>query len=217
MTRSDGTGVVVMGFDDLLRAEQAARAADLWRSANRSLPVGPIMVVGRTVSGAVVVETRGVIPPRAGARRGFLIGLGLAGLPAAGIGAFLGWLVGVVVTALLTLTGLIQDGTAIFITIALAVGGAAVLGLLVGLLGGLLGTLTGAVVGLIDSRTRGFSGSEVGKVAAGMPSGDAIVAVSAGVPTIPLVTDELARLGGTPRPANMSDGGQTEERGAPSP
>lgn len=192
-------GVVVVAFDDMLRAEQAARATDLWRSANSStLSVGPIMVVGRTVSGAVAVDTRGVVRPRSGARRGFLTGLIVAGLPAAGIGGFLGWLLGAVLTALLSLTGLIGDGAGALITFAIAVGGAAVLGLLVGLVGGLCGAGIGALIGLVDSRNSGFTSSEVGAMAAEVPSGDAIVAVSGGVTTLPLITDELTRLGGTP-------------------
>ena len=203
MPKVDGTGVVVVAFDDLLRAEQAANAADMWRTANRTLPIGPIMVVGRSVSGAVAVDTRGVVRPRAGARRGFLIGLGLAGLPAAGIGGFVGWLIGVVLTALLSLTGLLDGAASVFVTLAIAVGGATVLGLVFGVLGGGVGAGIGALVGLIDSRGSAFSSSDVGAMAAEVPSGDAVVAVSAGVSTLPLVTDELTRLGGTPREARL--------------
>ena len=213
MTRGDGMGVVVVAFDDMLRAEQAARATDMWRSANRTLPVGPIMVVGRTVSGAVAVDTRGVVRPRSGARRGFVFGLVAAGLPAAGIGGFLGWLLGAVLTALLSLIGLIGDGAGALITFAITVGGAAVLGLLVGLVGGLLGAGIGALIGLVDSRSSGFTSSEVGAMAAEVPSGDAIVAVSGGVTTLPLITDELTRLGGTPVAARPSgDGNRAQER-----
>ena len=202
----DRTEVVIAGFDDTLRAEQAARATDLWRSANRTLPIGPIIVVGRTVSGSVAVNARGVVRPRAGARVGFLIGSVVAGLPASGIAGFLAWLLGSVLTALLSLVGLIGGATATIITLAIAVGGAVVGGLAVGLLGGLVGAGIGAVVGLIHSRTRGFTRSQMGALAADVAAGDAIVAVSAGVMTAPLVTDELLRLGGTPRPTHALSG-----------
>jgi hypothetical protein len=198
MTRGDGTGVVVVAFDDMLRAEQAARAADVWRSANRMLSVGPIMVVGRTVSGSVAVDTRGVVRPGTGARRGFLFGLIVSGLPAAGIGGFLGWLLGTVMTTLGALIGLIDEGAATLITIAVTLGGAVVAGVLVGVVGGLIGAGIGALVGLVDSRSSGFTSSEVGAMAAEVPSGDALVAVSGGVTILPLITDELTRLGGTP-------------------
>jgi hypothetical protein len=218
MTRGYGMGVVVVAFDDMLRAEQAARAADVWRSANRTLSVGPIMVVGRTVSGAVAVDTRGVVRPGAGAWRGFQTGLVVSGLPAAGIGGFLGWLLGAVVTALLTLTGLIEGGAATLITVAVTLGGAVVLGLMVGLVGGLIGAGIGALIGLIDSRSSGFTSSEVGAMAAEVSSGDAVVAVSGGVTTLPLITDELTRLGGTPVAARASSGGETAgERDGGSP
>jgi hypothetical protein len=221
MTRGDGRSVVVVAFDDLLRAEQAARAADVWRSANRTLSVGPIMVVGRTVSGSVAVDTRGVVRPRAGAWRGFLVGLIVAGLPAAGIGGFLGWLLGTVMTVIGALIGFIDEGAATLITVAVTLGGAVVSGVLVGLVGGLIGAGIGALVGLIDSRSSGFTSSEVGAMAANVPSGDAIVAVSGGMTTLPLITDELTRLGGTPVAARtqvVGDGaGERDERNAGSP
>ena len=212
----DQMGVVVVGFDDMLRAEQAAGAADFWRRANRNLPIGPITVVGRTLSGSVAVRTRGFVRPRGGARRGFLIGLGLVGLPAAGIAGFVGWLLGAVVTGLLSLTGLIGGDNATVATIALAVGFAVVGGLLIGLVGALLGAGIGAIVGVIDSRMHGIAGSKVGAMAADVPAGKAIVAISAGVETAPLVTDELLRLGGVPRthPAPSQQVVSTEEAAA---
>jgi hypothetical protein len=135
-----------------------------------------------------------VVRPRVGARIGFLIGLFLLGLPAAGVAGFIGWLLGALVTGLLSLTGLIDGALATGVTVAAAVGSAVMGGLLVGLLGGLTGAATGAIVGL-----------------------------KAGVSTVTLVTGELLRLGGIPRPtpafsrpaAAIGDGrpGETNPKG----
>jgi hypothetical protein len=202
---SEKMGVIVVSFDDLVRAEQAARATDYWRQANPSLPIGPITVVGRTPSGSVAVSTSGVIRPRSGARQGFWVGLILIGLPAAGIAGFVGWILAAVLTSLLSLTGLVNDDVASFITFAVAVGFAVVVGLVLGLLGGLVGACVGALIGLADSRLRGFPPSEVGSMASHVSAGNAIVAVSAGAATAPIVTDELLRLGGTPNPLTGQD------------
>lgn len=203
------SALVVVGFDDLVRAEQAARAADFWRRANGSLPIGAIAVVGRTLSGSVAVETRGVLRPRTGARTGFFIGFFLIGLPVAGIAGFIGWLLGAVVTGLLSLTGLIEGDAATLAAIGVAVGFAVVGGLLSGLLGGLVGAVIGAVIGLIDYQMRGFSGSQMGAMAADVPAGNAVVAVNAGLSTAPLITDELLRLGGKTKSAAEGDGSPT--------
>src|SRR5690242_3230865 len=109
MAKSGTAVTVAVGFDDALRAEQAANATSVWRTANPTLPVGPITVVRRTASGSVGVDTPGVMRPRTGAKTGFLIGALLAALPAAGIGGFIGWIVATIVTAILTLTGLVPD------------------------------------------------------------------------------------------------------------
>ena len=209
----DRMGLVIVGFDDMVRAEQAARAADFWRRANRTLPIGPITVVGRTLSGSVAVTSRGVVRPQVGARIGFLIGLFLLGLPAAGVAGFVGWLLGALVTGLLSLTGLIDGAVATFVTVAAALGSAVIGGLLVGLLGGLTGAAIGAIVGVIHSRMRGFTGSQVGAMAADVVAGTAVVAVKAGVSTVTLVTGELLRLGGIPRltPAVSSPAGAVGE------
>ncbi len=196
----DRMALVVVGFDDMVRAEQAAGAADFWRRANRRLPIGPITVVGRTLSGSVAVTTHGVVRPRPGARRGFMVGLLLLGLPAAGVGGFIGWLFATLGTSLLNLTGVISDQLATVLTLGAVFTAAVIAAFLVGALGGLVGAGIGALVGVIHSRANDFSGSQVGVLADGVMAGDAIVAVKAGVSTVPLVTDELLRMGGIPRP-----------------
>ena len=201
MSKTDGMVTVVVEFDDLLRAKQAAYATGVWKTSNPTLPVGPITVVSKTGSGAVGVETRGVVRPRAGARTGFLIGALVAALPAAGIGGFLGWLLGAVITALLTLTGLIPDSAATPITLAVGVGFAVLAGILVGLAGGLIGMGVGALVGWLASRSAGLTDDDIGPVAAELRPSDAMVVVKVSPPTVPLVKEELSRLGGSPREA----------------
>jgi uncharacterized membrane protein len=201
MPKSDGMVTVVVEFDDVLRAKQAAYATGVWRTANPTLPVGPITVVKKTASGAVGVETSGVVRPRAGARTGFLIGALVAALPAAGIGGFVGWLLGALITALLTLTGLIPDSAATPITLAVGVGFAVLSAILVGLVGGLIGMGVGALVGWLESRSAGLTDDDIGPVAAELRPNDAMVVVKVSPPTAPLVTEELSRLGGSPREA----------------
>src|SRR5215470_11883295 len=91
-TTAGASQVLVIGvFEDEVRAEQAVRALEVWRRANRAMGVGPIGVVARRVSGTVTWRARGVIRPRRGVVIGLLAGLVLFALPAAGAAWLAAW------------------------------------------------------------------------------------------------------------------------------
>ena len=196
--------LVVGVFGDEVRAEQAVRALEVWRGANRRLGVGPIGVVARYVSGTVAWRARGVTRPRRGALIGLLAGLVLFALPTAGAVALAVWVLASVVFGVAGLFGAVPSDQVGGLATTVALLGAGLVGLLVGLVGALLGCLIGLLVGFIDSRARGLSRSEVAQTASALAPG-AWAAVARVEPAAePLVRDELTRLGGAPAAAQQA-------------
>jgi hypothetical protein len=193
-----GQPLVIGVFEDEVRAEQAVRAVEVWRGANRRAGVGPIGVVARRVSGVVTWRARGVTRLRRGALVGLLAGLALFALPAAGAAALAAWVLGSVTFGLAGLVGAVPASDVGGLVMAAALGSAALAGLLVGLVGAVIGCLVGLLVGAIDQQVRGLRRSEVGLAAAALEPG-AWAAVARVQPLVePMVRDELARLGAVP-------------------
>src|SRR5215470_1740315 len=130
-TTAGASQVLVIGvFEDEVRAEQAVRALEVWRRANRRLGVGPIAVVARRVSGTVMWRARGVLRAGRGALLGLLAGLVLFALPAAGAAWLAAWVLASVAFGLAGLIGAVpsdQVGGLVLATSAGAAGLAAVL------------------------------------------------------------------------------------------
>jgi hypothetical protein len=193
-----GQPLVVGVFEDEVRAEQAVRALEVWRRANRAAGVGPIGVVARRVSGVVTWRARGVTRLRRGALVGLLAGLVLFALPAAGAAALAAWVLGSIVLGLAGLVGAVPAGDVGGLVVLMALASAALAGLLVGLVGAVIGCLVGLLVGVIDQQVRGLPRSQVGLAAAALTPG-AWAAVARVQPVVePLVRDELRRLGAAP-------------------
>jgi hypothetical protein len=184
-------------FEDEVRAEQAARALEVWRAANRRLGVGPIAVVARRGSGGTTWRARGVSRPGHSALVGLAIGLVLFALPTAGAAALAAWVVGTAVFGLAGLVGAVpadHDG----LVLALVLGSSVLAGLLTGLVGALLGCLVGLAAGLVDREVRGLRRSEVALTASALRPGGWSAVLRVPPPVEPLARGELVRLGGTP-------------------
>jgi len=198
-SQSWSTSPLVVGvFEDEVRAEQAARALEVWRSANGSLGLGAIGVVARRLSGSTTWRIRGVIRPGAGALRGLIVGLLLFALPAAGAAGFAAWLFGSIVFNLAGLVGAVPAGQVGNLVLALILGAAILAGVLVGLIGALIGCLVGLLVGVISEQVRGLTRTEVATTAASLRPGAWAAVARVQVPAEPLVRDELVRLGAAP-------------------
>jgi hypothetical protein len=185
-------------FADEVRAEQALRALEVWRRANRGMGVGTLGVVARGVSGTVTWRVRGVLQPRRGALRGLLIGLVLFALPVAGAAWFAAWVVSSIVFGLASLVGAVPGSQVGTLVLATALGSAILAGGLFGAIGALLGCLVGLVAGLIDGQARGLSRAEVASTAAGLLPGTWATVARVQPPASSMVDEELARLGGVP-------------------
>lgn len=195
---SDSPQLVVGVFQDGVRAEQAVRALEVWRSANRGLGVGPIGVVSLGTSGTTTWGIRGVTRPRRAALRGTLIGLVLFALPAAGAAALAAWIIGSIAFGVAGLVGAVPASQVGALVVALMLGCAILAGIFVGLAGAVLGCLIGLVVGLIDREVRGLNRSDIATTASNLSPGS-WAAVARAQPTVePMVRDELARLGASP-------------------
>jgi hypothetical protein len=191
------TPALVIGvFGDEVRAEQAARALEVWRHANRRLGIGPVAVVARHVSGTVTWRIRGVVRPRRGALVGLLTGIVLFALPAAGAAALATWVVGSLVLGLAGLVGFVSSGQAGWMVLLMTLGGAGIAAVLAAVIGAALGALVGLVVGMIDARARGLDRSEVTRIAATLDPGGWAAAMRAQPDVRWLVGEELTRLGG---------------------
>jgi len=193
---SEPRALVVGVFEDEVRAEQAVRALEVWRSANRRAGIGPLAVVARRVSGTVTWRARGVLRPGRGALIGLLVGVVLLALPAAGAAGLAAYVLGTIIFGLAGLVGAVPSSQVGGMVVAVTFGSAALAALFAGLVGGLLGCLVGLVVGLIDGQARGLSGSEVAQTATSLAPGAWAAVARAQAPAAPLVRDELARLGG---------------------
>jgi hypothetical protein len=187
--------LVIGVVEDEVRAQQAARALDVWRRANRRLGIGPIAVVARRASGTVSSRTMHVLRPGSGALVGLLIGLLLFGLPAVGAAAAVAWAVGSALFGMLGLVGAVPASQVGTLVVILTIGAAMLAFVLVGLVGAVLGTLIGLLVGAIDSAARGISNAEVRRTVTLLAPG-AWAAVARTPPTVaPIVSEELERLG----------------------
>ncbi|HEY7199668.1 MAG TPA: hypothetical protein VIC57_05630 [Candidatus Dormibacteraeota bacterium] len=190
--------LVIGVFEDEVRAEQALRALDVWRHANRPMGVGPIGVVARHVSGTVTWHARGVVRGRRGFVIGLLIGLVLFALPAAGAAWLAAWVLGSISFGLAGLIGVVPSDQVGMLVLAAAAGASGLAAVLSGLVGALLGGLVGVLVGLVDGQARGLRREEVSGTAAALAPGEwaTVARVRPGAEW--LVRDELARLGGEP-------------------
>ncbi|HSR24145.1 MAG TPA: hypothetical protein VLW53_11380, partial [Candidatus Eisenbacteria bacterium] len=195
---SRGLPVVVGIFEDEVRAEQAVRALEVWRSANRRTGVGPIGVVARRVSGTVTWRASGVIRPGRGALTGLVAGLVLFALPAAGAAALATWVLGSIVLGLAGLVGIVSADQAGGLLVAMLIASVALVGFLVGVVGAVLGCVVGLVVGLIDREVRGLRRSEVAMTSSALAPGSWAAVARVQPVAEPLVRDELTRLGGAP-------------------
>ncbi|HZU18648.1 MAG TPA: hypothetical protein VFD01_18855 [Candidatus Dormibacteraeota bacterium] len=202
--------VAVAGmFDDEIRAEQSAAALQVWARANRKLGVGPVAVVARKRSGATSYRPQSLTTPRRGALRGLLTGLVLFALPAAGAAGLAMWALGSVVFGLFGLIGVVPSGQVGSLTLTATVVGAALAALLSGAVGALIGCLVGLLWGLVDVNLHGLGRTEVSRTLALLPPGSAATIVQTASPSAPLVTEELARLGGVEVAESATPGVET--------
>jgi len=197
-TAAPRAALVIGVFEDEVRAEQALRALDVWRQANRRMGVGPIGVIARHVSGTITWRARGVLRARRGALIGFLVGLVLFALPAAGAAWLVAWVLGSIAFGLAGLIGVVPAAQVGMLVVAASLGASSLAALLSGLVGGVLGALVGLLAGLIDGQARGLQREEVSGTAAVLEPGAwaTVARVRPGAEW--LVRDELERLGGTP-------------------
>jgi hypothetical protein len=202
--------LVVGVFEDEVRAEQAVRALEVWRRANRRLGVGPIGVVARHLSGTVTWRVRGVVSAKRGALFGLLVGLVLFALPAAGAAWLAAWVLGSAAFGLAGLIGAVPSGQVGGLVLATSVGSAALASVLSGVVGALLGALVGLVVGLVDAQARGLNRVEVTGTAAALDPGGWAAVARVRPDAEWLVREELVRLGGEsaapPAPAGVPEG-----------
>src|SRR5215471_14543205 len=187
--------IVIGVYGDAVRAEQAVRALEVWRKANRGLGVGPIGVVGRGVSGTTTWRSWGVTRTGKAVVRGLLAGLFLFGLPAAGAAALAAWVLGSLAFGLAGLIGAVPADRVGGLVLVLMVGAAMIVGVLVGLVGAAIGCLVGLLVGVIDGQVRGLTRAEVLSTTTALSPGDWATVARVQLPAEPLVRDELARLG----------------------
>jgi len=207
--------IVIGVYGDAVRAEQAVRALEVWRKANRGLGVGPIGVVGRGVSGTTTWRSWGVIRTGKAVVRGLLAGLFLFGLPAAGAAALAAWAVGSIAFGLAGLIGAVPADRVGGLVLAAMIGAAMIVGVLVGLVGAAIGCLIGLLIGVIDGQVRGLTRAEVLSTTAALSPGAWATVARVQLPAEPLVRDELARLGASevveraslPEPAPAPTGG----------
>lgn len=195
--------ILVMGtFEDEVRAEQAVRALEVWRRANRGLGLGTVGVVAHHTSGATTVRTRGVLRPGRGALAGLVIGLVLLALPAAGAAWLAVWVVASIVLALAGLVGAVPAGQAGPMALTTAAGFALLAAVLAGGVGGAIGCLLGLVAGFVDSWVRGLSGTDLTRARMSLPPGSWATVARARPEAAAVVQGELTRLGGTPAAAD---------------
>ncbi|TMC08557.1 MAG: hypothetical protein E6J41_13060 [Chloroflexi bacterium] len=194
----DEPPLVVGVFDDEVRAEQAVRALEVWRHANRGGGIQAVGVVSRGVSGTVTWRARGVTRPRRAALVGLVAGAVLFGLPAAGAAGLAGWVAASVVLGLAGLVGAVPAAAVGGLVVGVALAAAALAGLLAGLAGAVIGCLVGLLVGFIDQQVRGFHRPEVAFAADSLPPGGWAAVARAQPVTEPAVRAELVRLGGVP-------------------
>lgn len=185
-------------FSDEVRAEQAVRALEVWRKANRGLGVGPIGVVARGVSGTTTWRSRGVIRTGRAVVRGLAAGLFLFGLPAAGAAGLAAWAVGSIAFGLAGLVGAVPADRVGGLVLAAMLGAALIVGVLVGIVGAALGCLVGLLVGVIDGQVRGLTRAEVATTTTALSPGAWATVARVQFASEPLVRDELARLGAAP-------------------
>jgi hypothetical protein len=190
--------LVIGVFDDEVRAEQAVRALEVWRRANRGGGIEAVGVMSRGVSGTVVWRARGVTRPRRCGLVGLLVGAVLFGLPAAGAAGLAGWVVASIVLGLGGLVGAVPSAAVGGLVVAVALAAGALAALLAGLAGAVIGCLVGLLVGFIDQQVRGFRRPEVAFAAAALPPGRWAAVARAQPVTEPAVRAELVRLGGVP-------------------
>jgi hypothetical protein len=190
--------LVIGVFGDEVRAEQAVRALEVWKSANNGVGVGPIGVVSRGVSGTTTWRSRGVTRTGRAVLRGLVVGLFLFGLPAAGAAALAAWAFGSLAFGLLGLVGVVPSGSVGGLVIAVMLGAASIAGVLVGLIGAGLGCLVGLLVGVIDGQVRGLTGAEAATTAEALPPGAWATVARVQFVAEPLVRDEMARMGAEP-------------------
>ena len=190
--------IVIGVFGDEVRAEQAVRALEVWRKANRGLGVGPIGVVARSVSGTTTWRSRGVTSTGRAVVRGLAVGLVLFGLPAAGAAALAAWAVGSIGFGLAGLIGVVPAGQVGGLVLAVMLGAAIIVGVLVGLVGAAIGCLVGLVYGVIDGQVRGLTRAEVLSTTEALTPGAWATVARVQFAAEPLVRDELARLGASP-------------------
>jgi hypothetical protein len=190
--------VVVGVFEDEVRAEQAVRALEVWRSANRRVGVGPIGVVARRLSGALTWRARGVARPVRGALWGVVAGGALFALPTAGAVFLATWVLGSIAFGLGDLVGAVPAEQVGGLVLATVMGSVTLFGMLAGLVGALVGCLVGLLVCFVDRRIRGLTRSEVALTAAALHPGAWAAVARVQAAAEPLVRDELARLGATP-------------------
>jgi hypothetical protein len=201
--------LVVSVFEDEVRAEQAVRAIEVWRRANRRSGLGPIGVVGRRVSGTTTWRARGVLAPGRATLVGLVVGFVLLALPAAGAASLAAYVLGSIAFGLAGLVGLVPGSQVGTLVLAVTLGAAGVAALFAGLLGALVGCLVGLLVAFIHREVRGLSRQEVTRTAAALGPGAWATVARAQASVAPLVGDELGRLGGAlaelPEPAGTPE------------
>ena len=198
MSAPDEPPLVLCVFDDEVRAEQAVRALEVWRRANRGGGVEAVGVISRGVSGTVTWRARGVTRPRRAALVGLLVGAVLFGLPAAGAAGLAGWVLASIVLGLAGLVGAVPSAAVGGLVVGVALAAGALAALLAGLVGVVIGCLVGLLVGFVDQQVRGFRRPEVAFAAASLPPGGWATVARAQPVTVPAVRAELGRLGGVP-------------------
>ncbi|MDR0360659.1 MAG: hypothetical protein LBJ87_14500 [bacterium] len=191
--------VLVAGvFPDRVQAEEAARALEAWRRANRSMGLGPAAVLEKRVSNTIAYQPQHVRAGRATVR-GLFVGLILFALPAAGAAALAAFALGSVVFGLLGLIGAVSGDQASFLEILVTLVAVFLVALVVGALGAGIGSLVGLCVGLINDRARGFADLQRTDVARGLEPGSSAVLLWSSPLNAPTLEGELRRLGGEPR------------------
>src|SRR5579884_154708 len=129
--------------------------------------------------------------------------------PAAGAAGLAMWALGSVVFGLFGLIGVVPSGQVGSLTLTATVVGAALAALLSGAVGALIGCLVGLLWGLVDVNLHGLGRTEVSRTLALLPPGSAATIVQTASPSAPLVTEELARLGGVEVAESATPGVET--------
>ncbi len=189
--------LVTAGFSDQVRAEEAARALQVWGHANPALKVSPAAVLAKGPSKTVTYHPQHI---RVGGAiwRGVVIGAILFALPAAGAAAVVVFVISALILGLLGLIGVLSGSEVSMLNIVFTAGAAFLAALVVGIAGAVVGCLIGLVVGLINDSGRGFSQMRRAAIAVELVAGCAAVLVWTLPYGVMAVREELARLGGEP-------------------